>query len=563
MNMSSLQFLTPQKYDKLRSAVEGTADLAEDSAILGGLQTIINEHAAMVRLLSEEWTNQERAARGVFNSFETCDPLFRDSQLGVSGASNQDEQPQKSSAASGTVPADNPHPEHPSAGSDRKRKPPRKPDKTIEHRLTADQLVCPCCGKTMHRAHKKKDVIIRLNGFSREEHLSETARCLTCETKVEAEGPCERTFGNFSAEAAAGVTALRYVHGLPSKRLEEISSSLGYYIPDSTQWDVFEATANELRDFFVFIRIQAASAPVIHMDDTSVTINEISAEIKAADQIGQQRTGVHTTGSLAVFPEGKICLFDSGLHHAGEFFADLMDARTIDSAVLVMTDAASANSCKYKDVNNDVTEANCNSHAVRRFKDAAKNPVFAEQAGPILKNYAAIFKMDQSLKEATPAERLEAHRSVSLPRMEAIRSQIQEDLRLCRVEPNSELGKNYRYFLNHYTKLTAFCQFESAPICNNAAERLLKRAIRHRKNSLFFKNRIGAAVGDIHMSILMTAVENQVEPMQYMADLLNFSDHRKANPHLWLPWHYPQTIKDLRGTPPDNQIPPPSTEALH
>ncbi len=55
--------------------------------------------------------------------------------------------------------------------------------------LHTAQRICSCCGKNMNIAHKKKQVIIRLNGFSAEEHLSETARCLTCLTKVEAEGP--------------------------------------------------------------------------------------------------------------------------------------------------------------------------------------------------------------------------------------------------------------------------------------------------------------------------------------------------------------------------------------
>jgi transposase len=80
----------------------------------------------------------------------------------------------------------------------------------------------------------------------------------------------------------------------------------------------------------------------------------------------------------------------------------------------------------------------------------------------------------------------------------------------------------------------------------DAAERLLKRAIRHRKNSLFFKNQVGAAVADILMSILMTAVNNKLEPVKYVNDLLDFPDHRKKNPKLWLPWNYTKTVAKLR-----------------
>ncbi|MDD8043784.1 MAG: transposase [Verrucomicrobiota bacterium] len=40
-----------------------------------------------------------------------------------------------------------------------------------------------------------------------------------------------------------------------------------------------------------------------------------------------------------------------------------------------------------------------------------------------------------------------------------------------------------------------------APIDNNASERALKKAILHRKNSMFYKTRIGARLGDLFMSI--------------------------------------------------------------
>ena len=55
------------------------------------------------------------------------------------------------------------------------------------------------------------------------------------------------------------------------------------------------------------------------------------------------------------------------------------------------------------------------------------------------------------------------------------------------VEPNSELGKAISYMLKHWKKLTLFLRQAGAPLDNNLCERVLKRAILHRKNSLFFK----------------------------------------------------------------------------
>jgi transposase len=544
MRKRVIQTLSPRNYDALRESIENNPILESQPDILADLQAIIAEHAALTKAAHNEMKRQELRAEGVFNFLETMNPLFlgaaMDPVLPESEASPAGDQIPQAVTTEGQL-SDKVTIEKSSL------QPRLKPVKSIEHKLSTEQRTCPCCGKNMHLAHKKKQVIIRFNGFSAEEHVSETARCLSCATKVEAKGPDEVTFGEFSTPAAAAMVALRYAYGMPSFRLQEVSSSLGYKIPDSTQWNIFEAVANELFGFHKFLRAEAADAPRAQMDDTRVMINAVAAKLRnAPSETATSRTGIHTTGYLASHSDGKICVFESGLHHAGEFFAKIMSSRTVDDSVILMMDAASANTSKFKNIDVAVTEANCNSHAVRKFKESAENPVFEERAEPILKLYSKIFKRDRILGDALPADRLAAHRKDSLPQMEEIKRLIESDFKLKRVEPNSELGKNYNYFLNHYHKLIAFCEHESAPICNNAAERLLKRAIRHRKNSLFFKNQVGAAVGDILMSILMTAVENKIEPVTYLNDLLDFPDHRKKNPKLWLPWNYPKTIAELR-----------------
>ena len=52
--------------------------------------------------------------------------------------------------------------------------------------------------------------------------------------------------------------------------------------------------------------------------------------------------------------------------------------------------------------------------------------------------------------------------------------------------------------------LTLFLRVAGAPLDNNVCERALKMAIRHRKNSLFYKTLRGARVGDIFMSLIHT-----------------------------------------------------------
>jgi hypothetical protein len=53
--------------------------------------------------------------------------------------------------------------------------------------------------------------------------------------------------------------------------------------------------------------------------------------------------------------------------------------------------------------------------------------------------------------------------------------------------------------------LTQLLRVPGAPLDNNVCERALKKAIRHRNNSLFYRTERGAHVGDMFMSLIHTA----------------------------------------------------------
>ena len=65
-----------------------------------------------------------------------------------------------------------------------------------------------------------------------------------------------------------------------------------------------------------------------------------------------------------------------------------------------------------------------------------------------------------------------------------------------KTEPNSGLGKAIRYMLRQWLPLTLVLGEPGAPIDNNLVERILKKGIIHRKNSLFYKTLNGARVGE-------------------------------------------------------------------
>ncbi len=80
---------------------------------------------------------------------------------------------------------------------------------------------------------------------------------------------------------------------------------------------------------------------------------------------------------------------------------------------------------------------------------------------------------------------------------------------------------------------------------NNLCERALKKAILHRKNSLFYRTLNGAKVGDLFMSLIHTAELHHVEPFDYLVALLRHAGAVALEPAAWMPWNYTAALARL------------------
>jgi hypothetical protein len=76
-------------------------------------------------------------------------------------------------------------------------------------------------------------------------------------------------------------------------------------------------------------------------------------------------------------------------------------------------------------------------------------------------------------------------------------------------------------------------------------ERALKKAILHRKNSLFHKTREGAQMGDLFMSLIHTCELNHVNAFDYLTESVRHPEELKQNPSEWMPWNYRETLARL------------------
>jgi hypothetical protein len=368
-------------------------------------------------------------------------------------------------------------------------------------------------------------------------------RCHLCGQVFTAEAPAEAGDRKYAATAGSMIALLKYGSGLPFNRLEGLQGYLEIPLPASTQWDIVQAVARQLAPAFDELIRQAAQGDVLHNDDTTVKILALmgqrgQAEALASGAAGEaadQRSGLFTSGVVALRDGQRVALFFSGRRHAGENLAEVLKLRAAElPPPIQMCDALSRNLPGEL----QTMLANCLAHARRQFVDVYDR--FPEQCRYLLEALAVVYRNDAMARERglSPEVRLQLHQQESQPKMQELHGWLTRQLEEKLAEPNSALGSAIRYMLRHWDKLTLFLRQAGAPLDNNVCERALKKAILHRKNALFYKTQNGARVGDLFMSLIYTCQLNEANPFDYLTELQRRSEQLVASPQLWMPWNY-------------------------
>jgi hypothetical protein len=163
----------------------------------------------------------------------------------------------------------------------------------------------------------------------------------------------------------------------------------------------------------------------------------------------------------------------------------------------------------------------------------------------VLERFREVYVNDALAREKnmTAVQRLALHQIHSGPVMKQLKAWLKAQFDDRKVEPNSGLGVAITYLLKHWDRLTLFLKQPGAPLDNNIAERSLKKAILHRKNSLFYKTRNGARMGDLFMSLIHTCELCGANPFDYLTELQQRVVELKSKPSDWMPWNYRDTLQ--------------------
>jgi transposase len=412
----------------------------------------------------------------------------------------------------------------------------------VPHPTLSEGDDCPDChGGTLYE--KRPSTFVRFVGqvpLQATVYRMQRLRCGLCGKVFTAPAPDDVGEEKYDHTVASMIGLLKYGSGFPFNRMQRLQGSCEIPLAASTQWKIVYTAALLIAAAFEELIRQAAQGEVVYNDDTAVKILELMGQRAeksppADDPHDPDRTGLFTSGVVATRAGLRIALFFSGRQHAGENLKDVLQHRASElNAPIQMCDGLARNLPKEL----ETILANCLAHGRRNFVDLYDR--FTDECRYVIKAFKVIYHNDKLAREEgmSGQQRLSYHQAHSKPTMDNLKAWLERQFEEKLVEPNSALGEAINYLLKRWDSLTLFLRKAGAPLDNNLCERALKKAILHRKNSMFYKTRNGARVGDLYMSLIYTCELNGVNAFDYLNQLQLNAPDVAGHPDRWMPWNY-------------------------
>jgi transposase len=308
----------------------------------------------------------------------------------------------------------------------------------------------------------------------------------------------------------------RFGHHLPYFRLEGKYRDEGLELSRSVLCESMARCAELLEPVAEQIRKEILAEPIIHTDDTPVTLAQSSS--------GGSR-------------QARVWAY---LDQKGRHWYEFTESRKRDGPARVFADFTGyiqADAYSGYDrlfVPGGATEVGCWFHARRGFiKAEATDPELARQA---IERIGALFAIEQAAAELSAEDRARMRQLHAAPLLEEFHAWL--ELTATKVLPKSPMGQAITYTLNQWGALNVYLTDGRLAMTNNAAERAVKPFAIGRKNWLFFQTDGGGRTASILMSLLMTAKAAGIHPGDYFKDvLLRISepgtDVASLTPHGW------------------------------
>jgi len=348
------------------------------------------------------------------------------------------------------------------------------------------------------------------------------------------------------------MTHLKFDLGLSYGGVARHQSDLGCPLPSSTQSNKIRDKREVMEALYKELIRNAVNKDIVGFDDT----NNIILEGRLTKDGNKTN---HAYGSVFVFrdsgeQEQNSVIYTINFNHAGKDFISFLSQRDPSlSAPITISDGLPA----YQGYKEETHDVNCQVHARRQFvnEDPDGENLLCNL---IIDNYKTIYKNDGHCKKEsfTPEQRLSYHEENSKESLDTIfetcrfimmppsqdlsseRKNLKIPDYIMPAEPNSDLYKAGKYFIDRDAQLTEFLKTPGVPLDTNLEERMIKKLINLKKQSLFLKTEASAQQAAMALSLIQTAKEYEASSFDYLEFAFAHEKEAIANPERFMPWNY-------------------------
>lgn len=401
--------------------------------------------------------------------------------------------------------------------------------RAIEHKVREDQKTCPKCGGhdfTRLGGGEKTEVYELVPArVERQVHVQEKLRCRCGETIITADPPAKvYDKARFGPSFMAQVVVSKCADSLPLYRQAKMYRRVGVPTNDSTLGELFHRVAAATKPLSERLLKLVSEKEIVQADETTQRVQDEK----------RTRTAWLWTFIARDELEKEIISYVFARSRSGETPVRVLG----DTLGKLVVDGYSGY--------NRVTvpgrreRAGCLAHLRRKFFDAQSSaPGAARRAIDFILD---VYRVERAALDADllgTDEHLEMRQTQSRAVMSDFKAWL--DAEQPRHPPKSPIGEAINYALGQWDALTLFLTDQHLPVDNNASERALRVAALGRKNFLFVgHDEAGENLAGLY-SLIATCEANEVNPVDYLADvLLRVQTHPASRidellPHNWKP----------------------------
>ncbi|HZC57570.1 MAG TPA: IS66 family transposase [Xanthobacteraceae bacterium] len=404
---------------------------------------------------------------------------------------------------------------------------------------------CPCCGgdklsKIGEDVTETLDVVPRQMFVT--EHVREKFSCRSCQKISQPPAPFHAIPRGFAGPSLLAMILVdKYANHQPLNRQSEQFAREGVELSVSTMADHVGACAASLLPLFELIKHHVFAAERLHGDDTTVPVLAK----------GKTRTGRLWTYVRDDRPFGGAAPPAAIYYYSPDRCGVHPERHLAGYSGILQADAFSGFNALY-DANRKpgaITAAGCWAHARRKLfelADVASNArdnnskVISPIAFAAVQKFDAIFALEREITGRSPDERLAVRRSDVAPLVNELIEWMKRER--AKLSSHNPVAKALNYTLKRVDVFTRFLHDGRICLSNNAAERALRGIALGRKSWLFAGSDRGGERAAVMLTLIQTAMLNDVDPQAWLADVLaRIADHKINDLAALLPWNWHST----------------------